>query len=228
MDKVPFHGLLQRPHAPNIFCPVFEIYFVEKKKKKKRRKKKKRYLFVNRDICISGVPQGHGISEISMFRKFGIIKHNFRILKSRFLCIGYLKEIILGYGIFPTRPLTSLYFRIFRDTGCRPFFYLGLNAIFENSKDSGNFGIWGIKHYCGILKKWGCGIFQVIRLDTGYSYSHLQNHEYCWVCYRALERYLSRRMIKPTKWHVRPAKTQIRSAWTSAQSDQSLHCAHNR
>ena len=51
MDKVPFHGVLQRPHAPNIFCPVFEIYFVKEKKKKK-----KRYLFVNRDICISGDP----------------------------------------------------------------------------------------------------------------------------------------------------------------------------
>ena len=51
--------------------------------------------------------------------------------------------------------------------------------IFENSKDTGNFGIWGIKHYWEILKKWGCGIFKVIRLDTGYSYSSLQNHEYC-------------------------------------------------
>ena len=36
-------------------------------------------------------------------------------------------------------------------------------------------------------------------------------------------------MTKPTKWHVSPAKTQISlgvSAWTSAQSDQSLRCPH--
>ena len=31
-------------------------------------------------------------------------------------------------------------------------------------------------------------------------------------------------MTKPTKWHVRPAK--LRSAWASAQSDQSLRCPH--
>ena len=31
-------------------------------------------------------------------------------------------------------------------------------------------------------------------------------------------------MTKPTKCHVRPAKTQ--SAWVSAQSDQSLPCPH--
>ena len=35
---------------------------------------------------------------------------------------------------------------------------------------------------------------------------------------------MSRRMTKPTKWPVCPAKT--RSAWASAQSDQSLHCPH--
>ena len=34
------------------------------------------------------------------------------------------------------------------------------------------------------------------------------------------KRHLSRLMTKPTKWHVHPAKTQIRSD----QSDQSLHC----
>ena len=31
-------------------------------------------------------------------------------------------------------------------------------------------------------------------------------------------------MIKPTKWHVRPAKTQ--TSWASAQSDQRLRCPH--
>ena len=36
---------------------------------------------------------------------------------------------------------------------------------------------------------------------------------------------LSRLMTKPTKWHVCPAK-RFRSAWASAQSDQSLRCLH--
>ena len=36
---------------------------------------------------------------------------------------------------------------------------------------------------------------------------------------------------RTTKWHVRPAKTPIRlgglrSAWASAQSDQSFRCPH--
>ena len=31
-------------------------------------------------------------------------------------------------------------------------------------------------------------------------------------------------MTKPTKWHVRPAKSQI--SQVSAQSDQSLRCPH--
>ena len=37
--------------------------------------------------------------------------------------------------------------------------------------------------------------------------------------------YVSRLITKPTKWHMRPAKTQI--SLGIAQSDQSLHCALN-
>ena len=37
--------------------------------------------------------------------------------------------------------------------------------------------------------------------------------------------HMSRLMTKPTKWHVRQTKTQI-SHWASAQSDQSIRCAH--
>ena len=33
-------------------------------------------------------------------------------------------------------------------------------------------------------------------------------------------------MTKPTKWSVRPAKTQI--IWTSAKSDQNLRCPHKK
>ena len=36
--------------------------------------------------------------------------------------------------------------------------------------------------------------------------------------------YMRQCMTKTSKWHVRPAKTQ-RSAWASAQPDQSLLCA---
>ena len=43
------------------------------------------------------------------------------------------------------------------------------------------------------------------------------------VLYRIFYVYMSRLMIKPVKWYVRPAKTQIRlGEWASAQSDQSL------
>ena len=37
-------------------------------------------------------------------------------------------------------------------------------------------------------------------------------------------KYLSRDMTKPTKWVC--AQRRLRSAWASAQSDQSLHCPH--
>ena len=39
-----------------------------------------------------------------------------------------------------------------------------------------------------------------------------------------VERPLSPLMTKPTKWHVLPGR--LRSAWASAQSDQSLCCPH--
>ena len=39
--------------------------------------------------------------------------------------------------------------------------------------------------------------------------------------------HMSQRMTKPTKWHVRPAKTQISLAIRAdAQADQRLHWAH--
>ena len=41
-----------------------------------------------------------------------------------------------------------------------------------------------------------------------------------------LPRHFSRDMTKPTKWHVHPVKIQI--SWASAQSDQSLHCPHEK
>ena len=37
-------------------------------------------------------------------------------------------------------------------------------------------------------------------------------------------KYFSHLMTKATKWHVRSAK--IRSAWASAQSEQSFRCPH--
>ena len=40
----------------------------------------------------------------------------------------------------------------------------------------------------------------------------------------SLVHYLSRDMTKPTKWLC--SQRKLRSAWASAQSDQSLHCPH--
>ena len=49
---------------------------------------------------------------------------------------------------------------------------------------------------------------------------------YRYFLYRKLKMtsYMSRDMTKPTKWVC--AQRRLRSAWASAQSDQSLHCPH--
>ena len=42
--------------------------------------------------------------------------------------------------------------------------------------------------------------------------------------YRTSDPYMSRDMTKPSKWLC--AQRRLRSAWASAQSDQSLRCTH--
>ena len=76
----------------------------------------------------------------------------------------------------------------------------------------------------------------------GWSESSLGAHSFCWFCHVAahllnsliivfshwrlyrMGQHFSRNMTKPTKWVC--AQRRLRSAWASAQSDQSLRCPH--
>ena len=55
-------------------------------------------------------------------------------------------------------------------------------------------------------------------------YAWSTGHFVCFCLAVAQFSYISRDMTKPTKWAC--AQRRLRSAWATAQSDQSLHCPH--
>ena len=78
---------------------------------------------------------------------------------------------------------------------------------------------------CGQRKLWSD--WADAQADLSLRWAHMP---FCWFCHEAAhivisyEIYLSHDMTKPTKWVC--AQRGLRSAWVSAQSDQSLRCPH--
>ena len=85
-----------------------------------------------------------------------------------------------------------------------------------------------------------CGGALIHQTSLWTKFKHMYNHNcdilspvgvkignisfYIFICICVLRIDLSRLMTKPTKWEC--AQRRLRSAWASAQSDQSLRCPH--